>query len=78
MIQNGLERGHLDKQYLPDLYNRQGKDDYSVLRWAPHGLNNQQDLGFWLKLVEDAEIVPSGKYKPTDFYTTAFNPFAST
>ena len=78
VIRNGLERGHLDPQYLPDLYNRQGKEDYSFLRWAPHGLNNEHDLAFWLKLVEDARIVPAGKYKPTDFYTNAFNPFAAT
>ncbi|HEY4044240.1 MAG TPA: ABC transporter substrate-binding protein [Rhodopila sp.] len=76
-IKIGLERGHLDKQYLPDLYNREGKDDYSHLRWAPHGLNNADDLAFWLKLVEDADIVPRGKHKPTDFFTNAFNPFAT-
>jgi ABC-type nitrate/sulfonate/bicarbonate transport system substrate-binding protein len=76
-IKIGLERGHLDKQYLPDLYNREGKDDYSHLRWATHGLNVEADLAFWLKLVEDANIVPKGKHKPTDFYTNAFNPFAT-
>jgi ABC-type nitrate/sulfonate/bicarbonate transport system substrate-binding protein len=76
-IKIGLERGRLDKQYLPDLYNRDGKDDYSHLRWAPHGLNNAEDLAFWLKLVEDANIVPQGKHKPTDFFTNAFNPYAS-
>jgi ABC-type nitrate/sulfonate/bicarbonate transport system substrate-binding protein len=76
-IKIGLERGHLDKQYLPDLYSRDGKDDYSHLRWAPHGLNNAEDLAFWLKLVEDANIVPQGKHKPTDFFTNALNPFAS-
>lgn len=76
-IRIGVERGRLDKQYLPDLYNREGKDDYSHLRWAPHGLNNAEDLAFWLKLDEDAKIVPAGKYKPTDFFTNAFNPFAT-
>jgi ABC-type nitrate/sulfonate/bicarbonate transport system substrate-binding protein len=76
-IRIGLERGHLDKQYLPDLYTRDGKDDYSHLRWATHGLNVEEDLAFWLKLVEDANIVPKGKHKPTDFYTNAFNPFAT-
>ena len=76
-IEIGLARGHLDKQYLPDLYTRDGKDDYSHLRWATHGLNNAEDLAFWLKLVEDANIVPKGKYQPTDFFTNAFNPFAA-
>jgi ABC-type nitrate/sulfonate/bicarbonate transport system substrate-binding protein len=76
-IEIGLARGHLDKDYLPDLYNREGKNDYSHLRWAPHGLHVAEDLAFWLKLVEDANIVPRGKYKPTDFFTNQFNPFAS-
>ena len=76
-IRIGVERGHLDKQYLPDLYTRDGKDDYSHLRWATHGLNVEEDLAFWLKLVEDANIVPRGKHKPADFYTNAFNPFAT-
>ncbi|MDQ0392110.1 ABC transporter substrate-binding protein [Labrys monachus] len=77
VIKLGVDRGKLDTQYLPDIYNRDGKEDYSHLRWATHGLNNEQDLAFWLKLVEDADIVPKGKYKPTDFYTNAFNPYAS-
>ena len=76
VIQLGLDKGRLDPQYLPDLYTKNGGKDYSVLRWAPHGLNNEQDLAFWLQLVEHAEIVPSGKYKPTDFYTNEFNPHA--
>jgi len=76
-IRIGLERGHLDKQYLPELYTRDAKDDYSHLRWAAHGLNVEEDLAFWLSLVEDAGIVPKGKHKPADFYTNAFNPFAA-
>jgi ABC-type nitrate/sulfonate/bicarbonate transport system substrate-binding protein len=76
VIQLGLDKGRLDPQYLPDLYTKNGSKDYSVLRWAPHGLNNEQDLAFWLQLVEHAGIVPAGKYKPTDFYTNEFNPHA--
>jgi ABC-type nitrate/sulfonate/bicarbonate transport system substrate-binding protein len=76
VIKLGLDSGRLDKKYLPDLYNRGGKEDYSHLRWAEHGLNNEADLAFWLKLVENADIVPKGKHKPTDFYTNAFNPYA--
>jgi ABC-type nitrate/sulfonate/bicarbonate transport system substrate-binding protein len=76
VIKLGVDRGRLDPKYLPDLYNRQGKADYSHLRWAEHGLNNEEDLGFWLKLVENAGIVPKDKYKPTDFFTNAFNPYA--
>lgn len=76
VIKLGVDRGRLDPLYLPDLYNREGKADYSHLRWAEHGLNNEEDLAFWLKLVENAEIVPKGKYKPTDFFTNAFNPYA--
>jgi ABC-type nitrate/sulfonate/bicarbonate transport system substrate-binding protein len=77
VIQLGVDRGHLDPQYLPDLYNREGKNDYSHLRWATHGLNVEDDLAFWLKLVEDAAIVPKGKHRPTDFYTNSFNQFAT-
>ena len=76
VIQLGLDKGRLDPQYLPELYTKNGSKDYSVLRWAPHGLNNEQDLAFWLHLVEHAGIVPAGKYKPTDFYTNEFNPHA--
>jgi ABC-type nitrate/sulfonate/bicarbonate transport system substrate-binding protein len=76
VIQLGLDKGRLDPQYLPDLYTKNGSKDYSVLHWAPHGLNNEQDLAFWLQLVEHAGIVPAGKYKPTDFYTNDFNPHA--
>jgi ABC-type nitrate/sulfonate/bicarbonate transport system substrate-binding protein len=75
VIKLGLDSGRLDKKYLPDLYNREGKEDYSHLRWAEHGLNKEEDLAFWLKLVENAGIVPAGAHKPTDFYTNAFNPY---
>ncbi len=76
VIKLGLDKGRLDPQYLPDLYTKNGSKDYTVLRWARHGLNNEQDLAFWLQLVEHASIVPPGKYKPTDFYTNEFNPYA--
>lgn len=75
-IRLGLERGKLDPKYLPALYNREDKEDYSQLRWAPKGLHVEEDLAFWLKLVEDAGIVPAGKHKPTDFYTNEFNGLA--
>jgi ABC-type nitrate/sulfonate/bicarbonate transport system substrate-binding protein len=77
VIKLGVDRERLDPQYLPDLYIRDGKEDYSKLHWAVHGLQNEPDLAFWLKVVEDADIVPKGKYKPSDLYTNAFNPFAS-
>jgi ABC-type nitrate/sulfonate/bicarbonate transport system substrate-binding protein len=76
VIKLGLERGKLDPKYLPALYNRDDKDDYSHLKWAAKGLHVEEDLGFWLKLVEDADIVPKGKHKPTDFYTNEFNALA--
>ena len=76
VVKLGLDRGRLDPQFLPEIYTRDGKDDYTKLHWAVHGLNDEKDLAFWLKLVEDAGIVPKGKYKPTDFYTNSFNPFA--
>lgn len=73
VIKLGLERGKLDPNYLPALYNRNDQEDYSHLKWATKGLHVEEDLAFWLKLVEDAEIVPAGKHKPTDFYTNEFN-----
>ena len=76
VVKLGVDRGKLDPQYLPQIYNREGKEDYSKLRWATHALNDEADIAFWLKLVEDADIVPKNKYKPSDFYTNAFNPFA--
>jgi ABC-type nitrate/sulfonate/bicarbonate transport system substrate-binding protein len=76
VIKLGLDRGRLDPKYLPDLYAKDGKADYSRLRWATHGLNNEKDLAFWLELVEHAGIVPAGKHKPTDFFTNDFNPHA--
>ena len=76
VIKLGIDRGRLDTQFLPDIYNKDGKEDYSHLRWAKHGLNNEEDLAFWLKLVEDADIVPKGKHKPADFFTNEFNPYA--
>jgi ABC-type nitrate/sulfonate/bicarbonate transport system substrate-binding protein len=62
VIKLGLDKGRLDSKYLPDLYTKNGKTDYSGLRWARHGLNNEQDLAFWLQLVEHAGIVPAGKF----------------
>jgi ABC-type nitrate/sulfonate/bicarbonate transport system substrate-binding protein len=77
VIQLGLDKERLDPQYLPDLYTKNGSKDYTALRWADHGLNNEADLAFWLQLVEHAGIVPAGKYKPTDFFTNEFNPHAN-
>jgi ABC-type nitrate/sulfonate/bicarbonate transport system substrate-binding protein len=76
VIKLGVDRGRLDTAFLPDLYNKDRKEDYSKLRWAPHALNNEQDLAFWLDLVEKAGIVPAGKLKPADLYTNEFNPHA--
>jgi ABC-type nitrate/sulfonate/bicarbonate transport system substrate-binding protein len=76
VIKLGVDRGRLDTTFLPDLYNKDRKEDYSKLRWAPHALNNEQDLAFWLDLVEKAGIVPAGKLKPADLYTNEFNPHA--
>jgi len=76
VIKLGVDKERLDPKYLPDLYTKDGKTDYSVLHWAPHALNNEKDLAFWLQLVEHAGIVPAGKYKPTDFFSNDFNPHA--
>ncbi|MCP1845822.1 ABC-type nitrate/sulfonate/bicarbonate transport system substrate-binding protein [Bradyrhizobium sp. USDA 4524] len=74
VIKLGLDNGRLEQQYLPDLYTKNGSKDYSALRWSKYALNDDTDVAFWLKLVEDAGIVPPGKYKPSDFYTNEFNP----
>ncbi len=76
VVKLGRDRERLDPSFLPDIYNRDGREDYSKLHWAVHALNDDKDLAFWLKVVEDAGIVPKDKYKPGDFYTNAFNPYA--
>lgn len=76
VIKLGVDNGRLDTQYLPDLYTKNGSNDYSILRWPRYGLNSEKDVGFWQELVEHAGIVEPGKHKPSDFYTNEFNPHA--
>jgi ABC-type nitrate/sulfonate/bicarbonate transport system substrate-binding protein len=76
VIKIGVERGRLDPDLAPWVYTNDGKGDYSVLKWSQHGLQNKEDLAFWLDLAERQDIVPKGKHKVEDLYTDAFNPYA--
>lgn len=77
VVQIGIERGRIAADLAPYIYTRDGKGDYSTLSWSKHGLNKEEDIAFWLDVVERAGIVPAGKHKASDFYTNAFNPYAS-
>lgn len=76
VVKIGIERGKLDPQLAPWVYTNDGKGDYSVLKWSEHGLQNKEDVAFWLDLVERQGIVPKGKHKVEDLYTDEFNPYA--
>lgn len=75
VIKIGVERGRLDPQLAAWVYTNDGKGDFSVLKWSEHGLQNKEDIAFWLDLVERQGIVPKGKHKVEDLYTDEFNPF---
>jgi ABC-type nitrate/sulfonate/bicarbonate transport system substrate-binding protein len=75
-VQVQIDLGHVDPELAPWIYTNDGKGDYSVLRWAEHALQNEEDIQFWLGLVERQGIVPEGKLKVADFYTDEFNPHA--
>ena len=76
VVQIGVDRGHLQADLAPWVYTNDGKGDYSVLHWAEHGLQNDEDVKFWLDLVERQGIVPKGVHKVSDLYTNAYNPYA--
>ncbi len=76
VVQIQVDTGHVDPKLAPWIYTNDGKGDYSVLRWAEHALQNDEDVAFWLALDERQGIVPPGKLKVADLYTNEFNPFA--
>jgi len=75
VVKIGVERGRLDPNLAAWVYTNDGKGDFSVLKWATHGLQNKEDIAFWLDLVERQGIVPKGKHKVEDLYTDEFNPY---
>ncbi|MFB2552582.1 ABC transporter substrate-binding protein [Ensifer soli] len=77
VVKIGIERGKLDPELAPWVYTNDGKGDFSVLKWAEHGLQKKEDVAFWLDLVERQGIVPKGKHKVEDLYTDEFNPYFS-
>jgi ABC-type nitrate/sulfonate/bicarbonate transport system substrate-binding protein len=76
VVKLGIERGEIEADIAPYLYNRQGKPDYSAVHWASHGLVKADDVGFWLGVVERENIVPKNRYRPADFFTNDYNPYA--
>lgn len=77
VIKIGVERGRLDPELAAWVYTNDGKGDFSVLKWSEHGLQNKEDLTFWLELAERQGLVPKGKHKVEDLYTDEFNPYAN-
>lgn len=76
VIKLGIERKRIDPEIAPFVYTKDGKGDYSVLKWPEHGLQSAEDIQFWLDLVERQGVVPKGKFKVEELYTDAFNPYA--
>lgn len=77
VIKLGIERKRIEPEIAPYVYTNDGKGDYSVLRWAEHGVQNPEDIAFWLDLVERQGVVPKGKFNVDELYTDAFNPYAA-
>ncbi|QGM97565.1 ABC transporter substrate-binding protein [Methylocystis parvus] len=71
-----IKTGKVNAALAPFLYTPDGGGDYSVLRWPDHGLQNRDDVKFWIDVGERIGIVSRGKLAPEDIYTDQFNSFA--
>lgn len=76
VVQLAIDAGRVDPKLAPWVYSADGSGDYSNLAWAEHALQIEEDVRFWMELLERQGIIPTGKYKPSDFYTNEFNPYA--
>ncbi|MBG0809984.1 ABC transporter substrate-binding protein [Methylosinus sp. H3A] len=76
VVRIGIDRGRLDPALAPYVYTRDGKGDYSVVTWPEHGLQEIEDITYWLDLAERHDVVRRGNLKLSNLYTNAFNPFA--
>jgi ABC-type nitrate/sulfonate/bicarbonate transport system substrate-binding protein len=76
VVRIGIDRGALDPKLAPYIYTLDGKGDYSVLKWPEHGVQNADDIEFWLQIAERREVVPKGRFKASDLFTDEFNPYA--
>lgn len=75
VVDIGIKLGRLDPALAPYVYTLDGKGDYSVLTWPEHGLQNADDITFWLGVAERQDVVPAGKLKVQTLYTDRFNPY---
>ncbi|WP_180970381.1 ABC transporter substrate-binding protein [Burkholderia sp. WAC0059] len=75
VVDLGVRLGRVDPAVAPWMYTKDGKGDYSVLRWPTHGLIDPADVAFWLQVAERQDVVPKGQLKVADLYTNALNPY---
>lgn len=71
-----IKTGRVNAALAPFLYSPDGNGDYSVWRWPDHGLQNRDDVKFWVDVAEQIKIVKKGKFSPEDICTDEFNSFA--
>jgi ABC-type nitrate/sulfonate/bicarbonate transport system substrate-binding protein len=76
IIDFAVKTGRVNPKLAPFLYSPDGSGDYSLLRWPDHGLQNRDDVKFWIDVAEEIEIAQKGRFTPEDIYTDQFNPFA--
>ncbi|WBJ98506.1 ABC transporter substrate-binding protein [Methylocystis parvus] len=69
-----IKTGKVNAALAPYLYTPNGNGDYSVLRWPDHGLQNYDDVKFWIEVGEKIGIAQKGRFTPEDIYTDQFNP----
>lgn len=72
----GIKTGRVNAALVPFLYSPNGNRDYSFWRWPDYGLQNRDDVKFWIDVAEHIQIVQKGKFAPEDIYTDQFNPYA--
>lgn len=71
-----IKTGKVNPALAPFLYTPKGEGDYSVLRWPDHGLQNRDDVKFWIELSEKIGIAKAGRFEPDDIFTDRFNSYA--
>lgn len=76
IVHFGISTGRVNAGLAPFLYSPNGNRDYSFWRWPEQGLQNRDDVEFWMNTAEQIKIMKKGKFTAADIYTDQFNPFA--
>jgi ABC-type nitrate/sulfonate/bicarbonate transport system substrate-binding protein len=76
IIHWAIKTGRVNAAHAPFLYTPNGSGDYSQLKWPEHGLQNRDDVKFWIDVAEQIGIAPKGKFAPEDIFSDEFSPFA--